>query len=98
MTTQHDFSAKAKARIEKWDAQIAEAEGRMKDAQADAKAELQKQIEEMRAARGEAQERLDKLQAASDEAWQEMREGTIDAWKRIEDAFDKASDRFAKQD
>jgi chromosome segregation ATPase len=98
MTTQHDFSSKAKARIEKWDAQIAEAEGRMKEAQADAKVELQKQIEEMRKARGQAQEKLNELQAASDEAWKEMREGSVDAWKRIEDAFDKASDRFAKQD
>jgi len=97
MTTQHDFTEQAKARLEKFDAKITEAEGRMKSAQADAKAELQKQIDEMRAKREEARGHLEELQNAGEDAWKEMRSGSMDAWKRIEDAFDRASDRFTKQ-
>jgi len=98
MTTRHEMSEKAKARIDQWDAEIAKAEGRLKEAQADAKVELQKQIDEMRDARGKAQEQLNERQAASEAAWQDMRNASMDAWKRIEDAFDRATDRFAKQD
>lgn len=97
MTETHEFTAKAKAQLDEWDAQIAQAEGRMKQIQTEGKAELQEQIDEMRAARSQAQERIDALQAASDEAWNDLQSGSLDAWRAIEDALNRASDRFAKQ-
>ncbi|MGB7241323.1 MAG: hypothetical protein WBC93_04450 [Sulfitobacter sp.] len=95
MTTQHDFTAKGKARLDKWDAQIAEAEARMERAEADARLEIQKQLDDMRNARNEAQKRLQELQATGEAAWGDVRKGAERAWTQLEKSFETAAARFA---
>ena len=95
MSNQSDMTQKAKAQLDKWDAQIAKAEAEMKEVEADSKVELQTRLEEMRVAREEASQRLSKLQSASADAWGDMSQGFMDAWGKIERSFEKASERFS---
>ena len=95
MTDQSDLAQKTKARLDQWDAQIAKAGAQMKDAEADAKIEMQNRVEEMRVARDEAGQRLSKLQSATNDAWGDVSKGFLDAWGQIERSFEKASERFS---
>ncbi len=94
MTTRKEYIEKLKARIDLWNAKIAEAEARFGEAEADAKLAGKEELQEMRAMCDEAQEKLNEVQSASEDAWQDMKGGVRAAWNSLESAFETASHRF----
>lgn len=95
MNIQHDFTKSAKAQLDKWDAQIAEAETRLQDAEKEARQEIGKQLDEMRSARDEAREQLEGLQSSGKAALGDFNEGIEEAWTRLQKSFDRAAARFS---
>jgi chromosome segregation ATPase len=67
---------------------------RVDDAEADAKINYQKQLEEMRTQRDEAEAKLKDLREASDNAWDDMKSGFDKAWDSLSNAFTSSMSRF----
>jgi len=94
MTEKEQYIEKAKAKLDQWNAEIDRVQAKAKAAEADAKIEYQKQLEEMRVKRDEAEARLKELRDASDDAWTDMKAGFDRAWDSLSSAFDTAMARF----
>ena len=94
MTDREEYVEKAKARIDQWNAEIDKMQARMREAEADARIQYQKNLEEMRAQRNQAEEELSKMQKASDQAWDDLQAGFDKSWGEIQSAFRSAMSRF----
>ncbi len=88
------YVEKMKSSIDDWNAQIAKLQARAEQAQSDARAQYDKQLQELGRQRDEAQARMKEAQAASDKAWQDLHKGYEAAWDNIARAFQDAMGRF----
>src|SRR3989442_9985110 len=61
-----------------------------------AKADLQRQLSELKAKRAQAGKKLDELGKASAESWDSVKHGFADAYKDLQTAFDKAAASIRK--
>jgi len=80
--------------LREWDTEIDELKVKAHLAKADAKDELQKQIEELRAKKEAAQGKLKQLQDAGDEAWDDIKDGVEKSWTELKGAFRSAMSKF----
>ena len=94
MADKDDYIAKAKARMDQWNAEIEKLQAKASEAEADAKIQYEKQIAELRKQRDEAEAKIKEIGDASDDAWQEMKKGLDSAWDSMSSAFEKAMARF----
>ena len=94
MTNREAYIEKAKAQIDQWNAEINKMLANAAEAEADAKIEYQKQIDEMRNQRNEAKEQIKQMQSASNKAWDDMQAGFDKAWDDIQGSFQAALSRF----
>ena len=95
MTTRSEYVEKAKARLDRWDAQIQEMEARIAEAEADSKAAYKAQLDDMKSKRDEAQHLVEQLQTSSGEAWDDLSASAEASWKELKQGFEKAMQRFA---
>jgi chromosome segregation ATPase len=94
MSSRDAYVEKMKARIDEWNADMAQLEAKARGAQADARLKYDEQIQALKKHRQEAQERLREVQSASEESWERLREGMEAAWNDMSKAFRDAADRF----
>lgn len=94
MSDRDKYVEEAKAQLDRWNAQIDEVQQKMRTAEAQARKDYEKQLEELRAQRDAAEKQLDKMREASDAAWDDMKAGFDRAWDQISSAFDSARARF----
>ena len=97
MSSREEYVQKMKAQLDQWNAEVAKWEEKTKSAQADMKAEYEKQLETFRARRDEAMYQMHQVQVASAEAWMDMMKGADAAWKAMGEAFLKARSHFEKK-
>ena len=88
------FVDQVKARLESWNAQIDKLEEQARQAEAESRARIQDQLEDLRRQRDRAEEKLQDMRTVSDRAWRDMGKGFEDAWGAIEDSFHRAAKRF----
>jgi hypothetical protein len=92
-----EYVQKLKAQIDNWNAEAAHWEEKARKAQAGAKAEYERQLEQFRTRSREAMDELRRLQGASTDAWSEMMRGADAAVKSMQEAFDRARKSFDKK-
>lgn len=97
MTTRDEYVAKLKDQLDRWNAEMARWDAKARDAQADAKQQYAKQLENLRAQREKALYNLKLLQGASATAWGELAQGADQAWERMREAIEQARTHFEKQ-
>ncbi|MDO3379037.1 hypothetical protein [Geoalkalibacter halelectricus] len=88
------YRKKIEAQLEEWDAHIDVLRARAKKAGADARLQLDKQIEDLKARRENVRHRLTELQQAGDEAWHKVRDGIDKAGAEFKSAWEKIKERF----
>lgn len=98
MTSRDEYLEKFKANLDDWNAEIDKLEGKAREAQADAKAQYDKQLETMREMRDDAQKKFIEMQSATAEAWDAMAKGTEKAWQAWVGAFEDARSKFTSKD
>ena len=98
MTSRDEHLEKFKAKLDEWNAEISKLEASARDAQADAKAQYEKQLASMRQMRDEAQGKFSEMQTATTDAWDAMAKGAENAWNAWASAFDEARSKFAPKD
>lgn len=92
-----EYVQKLKTQIDQWNAEVSKWEAKAKDSQAHLKDEYEKQLGNVRGKRDEALYQMKLMQNASLDAWQDMMRGADDAWKNMQDAFNKARSHFEKK-
>ena len=96
MPNRDDYVNTMNKQVEAWNAEILKWQEQAKQAQANQRAEYEKQLEVYRRQRDQAMEQMRKLQNASGDAWTELTKGVDDAWAKMREAYDKASAQFYK--
>ena len=91
-----EYVEKLKGQLDQWNAESARWEAKARVAQAEAKAEYDRQIEALNARREEAMYQMKLLQNASADAWKDVMQGAEEAWKRMQDAVTAARSHFGK--
>ena len=97
MADRDEYLEKFKANLDEWNAEIGKLEAKAREAQADAKAQYEKQLVALREMRDDAQKKFAEMQKASDEAWDVMLKGTEKAWQTWASAFEKARSKFTSK-
>jgi len=98
MTSRDEYLEKFKTRLDEWNAEIDKLESNARNAQAEAKAQYDKQLEALREMRDDAQTNLGEMQTATVEAWDVMLQGTEKAWQAWGSAFENARSKFTSKD
>lgn len=83
-----------RARLDQWQATIDGLEARADEIRGDAKIQLHRTVDQLRAHQTLAQHRLDNLQQAGDDAWDDLKSGIDVTWKKLGNAIDSAVSRF----
>ena len=94
MTNRDEYVQKLKAQLDQWEKQMTTWEAAAREATAEAKIELEKQVGIMRSRADDLVYRMELLKSASADAWQEVARGADEARKTMQDAFEKARFHF----
>ena len=97
MANRDEYVQKLKAQIDAWNAEAARWEQKAREAQAGLKLEYQRQLEQVKGRREEMLYQLRLLQGASAGAWEDLMRGADQAWKGMQEAFDRARSHFEKK-
>lgn len=98
MTSRDEYLEKLKSNLDEWNAEIGKMEARAREAQADAKAQYEKQLASMREMHADAQKKFAEMQSSTAEAWDVMLKGSEQAWKTWMSAFEDARSKFKPKD
>ena len=94
MDNRDEYVEKLKAQLDQWNSQMATWDAATREATAEAKIELEKQVAIMKSRADDLVFRMELLKGASADAWQEIARGADEACKTMQDAFEKARFRF----
>lgn len=97
MTSRDEYVQKLKSQIDQWNAQAARWEAQMKEAQGRVRDEYARQLEQLKGRREEMLYQMRLLQNASADAWSDMVRGADQAWKSVQEAFERARSHFEKK-
>ncbi len=92
-----EYVQKLKTQIDKWNAEAGHWEVQMKDAQGKVREEYAKQLAQVKSKREEMLTQMKLLQNASADAWTDMMRGADQAWKSMQEAFERARAHFDKK-
>jgi hypothetical protein len=87
---------KLKGQLDQWNAEVAKWEAKAQKAQAGARVEYDKHLNDLRRQRDQALEHMKRVQAASGEAWVDLVRGADEAWAKMREALEKARSHFNK--
>ena len=92
--TRDAFVKKMKAKLDEWNAEIAQLEAIARQHEADAQLKLEEQIETLKKRRRSAEEDLDKMRQAAESAWKDLKTGIEHAASSLGEAIRSVQSRF----
>jgi putative component of toxin-antitoxin plasmid stabilization module len=95
--TQDEYVAKLKAQIDQWNSQLKDWEAKAAAAQDRLREQYLKQLGEVAAQRERVMVELRRVQGASMDAWHDLMRGADQAWKGMQEAFERARSEFNKK-
>jgi len=96
MTTRDEFVNKLKTRLDKLNVGIEKIEHRANSVKDDAKAKLQKRIEQLREKRDSALSKIHEVKNTSEEAWNDLKQGTENIVNSLKTAITETLAHFKK--
>ncbi len=88
------YEQKLDAQLDEWRAEIDKLKAQARQADADARIELERQIEDLEAKRAASHQRLQELRQAGEDAWTDMQAGLEAAFEDLGKAVQSAAARF----
>jgi TolA-binding protein len=85
------YTSKLNAQLKEWNAKVDELRVKGQNATAEAKAQLNKQLEELAAKRSAAEKKLKELQSAGADKFQMLKQGVDQAWQDLRGAVERAT-------
>ena len=97
MTEKRDaYVQKLKAKMDEWNAEIDKLAAKADQADAEAKIEYHKQLEDLRTKRKDLEDNIAELQQAGDGAWEDLKQGLENSWDILKTSFRKAKSEFER--
>jgi predicted nucleic acid-binding Zn-ribbon protein len=97
MTEKRDaYVRKLKARIDEWNAEIDKLAANADHADAEAKIEYHKQLEDLRAKRRDLEKRIAEMQQTGERAWEDLKQGLENSWEILKKSMIKAKSEFER--
>lgn len=93
-TTKQAYQEKLQAQLSEIEAQINVWRAKVEQAEADAKLESQKHLENLEQRRDDIRAKLEELSNAGEGAWEDLKAGIDSAWDDLKRAFEDAAARF----
>lgn len=90
------YVQKLKAKLDEWNAEIDILAAKAEQAEAEAKIEYHKRLEDLRAKRGELEEKIAELQQAGEGAWEDLKQGLENSWDILKISFSRAKSEFER--
>jgi uncharacterized coiled-coil DUF342 family protein len=97
MGKKEEYQAKIEAQLKEWGGKLEELKARAAKAGAEAKVELNKQIESLKAKQEAAQKKLKEVREAGGEAWKEVKKGLEKSVDDLKEAWGGVLSRFRKK-
>ncbi len=89
-----EYVEKLKKQLDQWNAEISYLEARADQMSAEAKADYEQHIKDLRQQSRDAHAKLQEIQKAHLHAWEDLRAGAEQIWRTMEESFKRASSRF----
>ena len=96
MSKRDEYVEKLKVQLDQWNTEVAKWEAKAHKAQAGARVEYEKQLNELRRQRDQALEQMKRVQAATGDAWVDLVRGADEAWAKMRESLEKARSHFNK--
>ena len=94
MDTREAFTAKLKAQVDEWNADIQKLEAKVCQMQADKQMDYNQQLDTLRQHRDQAQQHLTQVQQAAENTWESVKQEMESTWTRISNAFTNSRARW----
>ena len=91
-----DYVAKAKAQLAEVDRRLEVLNQRAAELSEQSRAEVEREIAELKERRSSFRAKLDDVATASEDAWQEVAKGASDAWSDLRAGFQRAAEKFQR--
>jgi predicted nucleic acid-binding Zn-ribbon protein len=89
------YQEKLEAQLKEWSAKAKELQAKAETAKADAKVELQKHLDSLRAKQEAAQEKLKEIKEAGAAAWEKTKPGVEKAMADLSSAWERIKKHFS---
>ncbi|GAB4130144.1 MAG: hypothetical protein Kow00104_15730 [Rhodothalassiaceae bacterium] len=94
MSRKNAYVEKAEARIAEWEAELKKLSAQAKDARADTRIEIEKNLERLRSERRRLEEMLDDMRKRSETAFEDLQSGFEEASRKLAESMKAARSRF----
>ncbi|MCA1784543.1 MAG: coiled coil domain-containing protein [Desulfotignum sp.] len=94
MSKKEAYEKKLEAQLQEWKTDIDKMKAKADKADAEAKLEYYKQIEDLRTKQEAAQKKLTELKASGGDAWEDLKSGIELAWTSLGESIKSARSRF----
>lgn len=94
MSDKEIYEQKIKARLDEWQSEIDKYKARLKNAEADAKLEVEQQLNDIQAKQDKAKQTFSELSKAGENAWEDVKSGLDRALAELDGAIKAASSEF----
>jgi uncharacterized protein YbjQ (UPF0145 family) len=91
------YQEKIEAQLKEWSAKLHEMKAKADKAGADAKIEMYKQIDHLRAQKDAAQHKLNEIKGASAETWETLKSGSEKALGEMKKTWESVKAKFHKE-
>lgn len=94
MSNRDQYLEKFKAQLDQWNADLSKLEARAREMSADARLQIEHEIQDLRQRRDEARERYKELEKAGEHSWNDLRTRSEQAWNDLAEGFRRAWSHF----
>jgi archaellum component FlaC len=94
MDSKDAYIQRFQAQLDEWKNDLERLRIKADQADAEARIEYQKQVDELEARRQEMRKQAEKVMQASEDSWKDMKQTADNAWREFDNAFKRAMDRF----
>jgi hypothetical protein len=94
MTQKDVYVQNLHAKLDEWNAEIDKLKTKVDAAEAEKRAEYQRQFEDLQHKRYVVENKIEKFRGAGEDAWEDLKSGVESAWSSLESAVNSAKSRF----
>lgn len=93
--TREAYIDKLAAKLKEYDARVSELQAKIEAADADARIEHRRQLDEIESRKSDLQKNLEEAKRSGSKAWEELKGGLERSWKDLEVALDRAKNQLS---
>lgn len=94
MSERDAYIEKAKAQLDRWNAEIDKLEARARELSADGEIAYRDTLQDLHGKRDALEQQLEETRQSGEQAWTDLKVGLDAAWQNLSDAIAQAQSRF----